>query len=56
MEIWNDLTLQQFQLVYFGRMSFRDVDEMSIIDRKRMYNLLRQTKDEEKKAQENATK
>lgn len=53
---WNDVVKQQFQLSYFGKVSYEESQEMSIHEREYMFGLLLEQKAAEKKAQEEARK
>lgn len=53
---WNEITKQQFQLSYFGTIPYNVSDEMSIHEREHLFDLLREQKDAEKKANEEAVK
>ncbi len=45
----------EFQLVYHAHISIRDLDDMSVHERRTFYELLKQQKQEEAKAMEQAT-
>lgn len=51
---WNDVVKQQFQLSYYGKVSYTESQEMSIHEREYMFGLLLEQKQAEKKAQEEA--
>lgn len=51
---WNDVVKQQFQLSYYGKISYEESQEMSIHEREYMFGLLLEQKAAEKKAQEEA--
>lgn len=45
---------EQFQLAYFGKISYEASESMTILERHLMYKILVEQKDEEKEAQEKA--
>lgn len=47
---------EQFQLAYHGKIEYGASDDMSTLERRTMYRILVNQKDEEKKAQEEAIK
>ena len=53
---WNEITKQQFQLSYFGTIPYDISNEMSIYERERLFDLLKEQKDAENKAREEAAK
>lgn len=53
---WNDVVKQQFQLSYYGKISYTESQEMPIHEREYMFGLLLEQKAAEKKAQEEAQK
>lgn len=53
---WNEITKQQFQLSYFGTIPYDASDRMSSHEREHFFDLLREQKDAEKKAQDEAIK
>lgn len=53
-EVYRGIIKEQFYLAYFGRVSYSDTDEMDIGERKVLYNILLEQKDEERKQQEQA--
>lgn len=53
---WNEITKQQFQLSYFGTIPYDVSDAMPIHEREHVFGLLREQKDAEKKANEEAVK
>lgn len=53
---WEDVVKQQFQLAYFGKVSYEESQEMPIHEREFMFGLLLDQKSEEKKAHEEAIK
>lgn len=53
---YNNILKQQFQLSYYGRISYEATDNMTVMDRKNMYNILTEQKEAEKKAHEEAIK
>lgn len=53
---WEEVVKQQFQLAYFGRVSYEESQEMPIHEREFMFGLLLEQKSEEKKAHEEAIK
>ena len=53
---WEDVVKQQFQLAYFGKVSYEESQDMPIHEREFMFGLLLDQKSEEKKAHEDAIK
>lgn len=49
---WNGIMESQFQLVHYGGFTYEATEDMPIIERKTMHNLLRIELDRKKKAQE----
>lgn len=53
---WEEVVKQQFQLAYYGRVSYEESQEMSIHEREYMFGLLIEQKSAENKAKEEALK
>ena len=53
---FKNIMREQFQLAYFGKISYGDSNTMSVLERHTMYSILAEQKKEEKKAQEEALK
>ena len=53
---WEDVVKQQFQLAYFGKVSYEESQDMTIHEREFIFGLLLDQKSEEKKAHEDAIK
>lgn len=53
---WEEVVKQQFQLAYYGRVSYEESQEMSIHEREYMFGLLIEQKSAENKAKEEAIK
>lgn len=53
-DTWNNIVEQQFFLVYQGNFTYEDTEELAVFERRTLFDLLRFTKDEEKKAREEA--
>lgn len=53
---WEDVVKQQFQLAYFGKVSYEESQEMPIHEREYMFGLLVEQKEAERKAHEQAMK
>lgn len=53
---FRNIMREQFQLAYFGKISYGDSNTMSVLERHTMYSILAEQKKEEKKAQDEALK
>lgn len=53
---FRSLMREEFQLAYFGKISYESVEHMSSLERRTMYQILVEQKKEEKKAQDEAIK
>lgn len=53
---WEDVVKQQFQLAYFGKVSYEESQDMPIHEREFMFSLLLEQKEDERKAHEEAIK
>lgn len=53
---WEDITKQQFQLSYFGTIPYDVTNELPVHERLRLFDLLKEQKNEEKQAHEEAAK
>lgn len=53
---FRSLMKEEFQLAYFGKISYESVENMSSLERRTMYQILVDQKKEEKKAQDEAIK
>ena len=53
---FRNIMREQFQLAYFGKISYGDSNTMSVLERHTMYSILTEQKKEEKKEQEEALK
>lgn len=53
---FRSLMKEEFQLAYFGKISYESVEKMSSLERRTMYQILVDQKKEEKKAQDEAIK
>ena len=53
---WDYLTEQEFQLTYYGRFGFKDIQEMGALERNRYYELLVGYKEKENEASTPKTK
>ena len=53
---WEDVVKQQFQLAYFGKVTYEESQDMPIHEREYMFGLLLEQKDAEVKAREEAIK
>lgn len=53
---WNEITKQQFQLSYFGTISYEVSNQLPVHERERLFDLLSEQKAEEKKAREEEAK
>lgn len=51
---FRSLMREEFQLAYFGKISYESVENMSSLERRTMYQILVEQKKEEKKAQDEA--
>lgn len=51
---WESICTQQFQMSYYGKISYEASEEMSVYERKFFYNLLVETKKEEAEARKEA--
>ena len=47
---------QQFQMVYFGKFSYQDTEDMSVEERRRIYDILYEQKKTEKEEYEKAVR
>lgn len=56
MNAYEGILRQQFQLSYFGHISYEATESMSVSEREYMYHILVDQKGEEKKQQEEAMK
>jgi len=45
---YKNILQQQFQLVYFGKLTWQDTENMSLIERQHVYDILYNQKKEEK--------
>lgn len=54
MQKWESICLEQFQLTYYGHISYEAIEEMSIYERSHFYKLLVDTKKEEREAHKEA--
>lgn len=53
---WNDVVKQQFQLSYYGKVSYEISQDMPVHEREFIFGLLLEQKQAEKKAREEAQK
>lgn len=53
---FRSLMREEFQLAYFGKISYESVENMNSLERRTMYQILVEQKKEEKKAQDEAIK
>ena len=53
---WGNIMKQQFQLSYFGTIDYATSNSMTVYEREKLFELLTQQKDIEKKIQEDAMK
>ena len=53
---WENIMKQQFQLSYFGTIDYATSNSMTVYEREKLFELLTQQKDIEKKIQEDAMK
>ena len=53
---WENIMKQQFQLSYFGTIDYSTSNSMTVYEREKLFELLTQQKDIEKKIQEDAMK
>lgn len=54
LEFYRSILKEQFQLAYFGKIGYGDSDRMSAFERRMVYKILVEQKQEEKKAQDEA--
>jgi hypothetical protein len=53
---WENINKQQFQLAYYGKVSYAESLHMPVFEREFIFGLLLKTKEEENKAAEEARK
>lgn len=53
---FNRIMQEQFQLSYFGKISYEASDKMTVFERNTMYSILLEQKEVEKKARDEAIK
>ena len=55
-DVFNMIMREQFQLSYFGHISYEASDNMSVMERHTMFSIVLEQKTDEKKAREEAMK